>query len=394
MKFVQTRLVFALSAMSAFAQAQQSPSILGKTDVHALLEAAPGVPNTPAEAAKRAQQSGDIFPSFYQRTTEAHELIKQGAAARAKGMPDQVTLEAQAKAQSNSNPIVAGMGGIDKVQQMTPEQRKAAAQQSMAAFQQNLVTGGGRNSPSMQAMMQRVMNDPEYRARFQKMSEQEKEAELRKNMGMVAPPTPEQQQKAQQPIAASNETATTMAIRNELGQMAQHIGEIDSDLAKKDHAISTSKGSHDEISREIGAKMGKVPVVELGEYGHDRDPAQVMALELEQATRDRERAAIELSQRADLYAQRKAQYQEVVSSYDAWLKQNLNQINTSVADPLSGNNTELAVIGYEDGLISLAENLAKYSEEASRDAARFENAYQEKVANRSRAVSRSAKPKK
>ena len=243
-------------------------------------------------------------------------------------------------------------------------------------------------------MMQRVMNDPEYRARFQKMSEQEKEAELRKNMGTVAPPTPEQHQKAQQQIAASNETASPMAIRNELGQMAQHIGEIDSDLAKKDHAISTSKGSHDEISREIGAKMGKVPVVELGEYGHDRDPAQVMALELEQATRDRERAAIELSQRADLYAQRKARYQEVVSSYDAWLKQNLNQINTSVADPLSGNNTELAVIGYEDGLISLAENLAKYSEEASRDAARFENAYQEKVANRSRAVSRSAKPKK
>jgi len=75
-------------------------------------------------------------------------------------------------------------------------------------------------------------------------------------------------------------------------------------------------------------------------------------------------------------------------------EQNLNQINTSVADPLSGNNTELAVIGYEDGLISLAENLAKYSEEASRDAARFENAYQEKVANRSPAVSRSAKPKK
>ena len=134
MKFVQTTLVFALSAMSAFAQAQQSPSILGKTDLHALLEAAPGVPNTPAEAAKRAEQSGHVFPLFYQRTTDAHELIKQGASARAKGMPDQVTLEAQARAQSNSNPIVAGMGGIGKLQQMTPEQRKAAAQQSMAAF--------------------------------------------------------------------------------------------------------------------------------------------------------------------------------------------------------------------------------------------------------------------
>ena len=63
MKFGQTTLVFALSAMSAFAQAQQSPSILGKTDLHALLEAAPGVPNTPAEAAKRAQQKRRPGPS-------------------------------------------------------------------------------------------------------------------------------------------------------------------------------------------------------------------------------------------------------------------------------------------------------------------------------------------
>jgi hypothetical protein len=263
----------------------------------------------------------------------------------------------------------------------------------MAAFQQNLVTGGGRNSPSMQAMMQPVMNDPEYRARFQKMSEQEKEAELRKNMGTVALPTRQQHQNAQQQIATGNETATAMPIRNELTQMAQRIGEIDLEFSKRDQVISAGKGSHDEISREIGAKMAKVPVVELAEYGHDRDPVQVMALELEQATRDRERAAMELSQRVALYAQRKAQYQEVVSSYDAWLKQNLSRINTS-ADSLSGNNTELAVIGYENGLIGLAENLAKYSEETSRDAARFENAYQDKVANRTSAISRPSKAKR
>ena len=96
--------------------------------------------------------------------------------------------------------------------------------------------------------MQRVMNDPEYRARFQKMSQQEKEAELRKNMGTIAPPTPEQHQEGSQPpIATSNETATAMAIRNELGQMAQHIGEIDPDSPSKITRSSTSKGSHDEF---------------------------------------------------------------------------------------------------------------------------------------------------
>jgi hypothetical protein len=80
-------------------------------------------------------------------------------------------------------------------------------------------------------------------------------------------------------------------------------------------------------------------------------------------------------------------------AYDAWLKQNLGRINTSMADPLSGNNTELSAVGYEDGLIGLAENLAKYTEQAARDAARFENAYQDRLANRSAPSARPTKPK-
>ena len=304
--FALTLIAFAV--FTATAPAQQAPSVLGKTDIHGLIEAAPGMPNSPAEAAKRASQSDALYAPFYKRTEAAHNLIKEAMAARGKEMPDKATLERQAKAQANSSPIVAGMGGIDNIQQMTPEQRQQAARQAAANFQQNIVTGGGRNSPAMQAMMQRMMNDPEYRARFQKMSDQQKEAEIRNNMGTVAPPTPEQHQKAQQELRAGNEVATNMAIRNELNQMSQRIGEIDLEFTKKDQAISASKGSHEDIAREIGAKMAKVPVVELGEYGHDRDPQQMMALEREQAARDRERAALELSQRVALHAQRKAQY--------------------------------------------------------------------------------------
>ena len=125
MKFVQTTLVFALSAMSSTFSYRHSKAHLSweKPTCMPCLRRRRECLDA-SEAAKCAQQSGDIFPSFYQRTTEAHELIKQGAAARAKGMPDQVTLEASAKAQSNSNPIVAGMGGIDKVQQMTQNSLK------------------------------------------------------------------------------------------------------------------------------------------------------------------------------------------------------------------------------------------------------------------------------
>ena len=124
----------------------------------------------------------------------------------------------------------------------------------------------------MQAMMQKVMSDPAYRARLMQMSPQEQEAEVRRNMGAGPTQTAEQHQKAQQQIRAGNETATAMAVRNEITQMQQRFAAVDADFARRDLAITNSPGNHQQIADEIGAKIAKVPMVELGEYGHDRDP--------------------------------------------------------------------------------------------------------------------------
>ena len=48
----------------------------------------------------------------------------------------------QAKAQANSNAIVAGMGGIDNIQRMTPEQREQAALGSVQNFRRNATSAG------------------------------------------------------------------------------------------------------------------------------------------------------------------------------------------------------------------------------------------------------------
>ena len=180
MKPFRNALALALissSLLPVTAIAQQTPTILGKTDVHALLEAAPGMPNSPAEAARRADQSEAIYGPFNKRVALAHAQIKEAMQARAKDMPDKATIEKQAMAQANSNPLVAGMGGVNRIQRMAPEQQKAAALQSAAQFQQQIITGNGRNSPEMQAMMARVMSDPAYRAKLSQMSEADQRAE-------------------------------------------------------------------------------------------------------------------------------------------------------------------------------------------------------------------------
>jgi len=389
MKPFRNALALALissTLLPATALAQQAPTILGKTDVHALLEAAPSMPSSPAEAARRADHYEAIYGPFNKRAAAAHAQIKEAMQARAKNMPDKATVERQAFAQVNSNPLVAGMGGMNRIQQMTPEQQKAAALQSAAQFQQQLITGRGRNSPEMQAMMARVMSDPAYRAKLSQMSESEQRAEIQRNMGQVAPQSSEEHQRVQAQVRSQNEVTEANAIRAELGQMAQRLGDIDAEFAKKDAAITAAPGNHQQIAREIGEKEAKVPVVELGEYGRDKDPEQMVRLELEQATRDRERANWELQQRTAIHLQRKTQYKEVASAYAAWLHQNIGRINTSMADPLRNTNTELNAAGFEDGLIGLSETLAKYTANATRDAAMYENNYQDRLANRSATI--------
>ena len=119
------------------------------------------------------------MPAFFQRVAAARNLLKQAIASRSKDVPDQATMMKQAKAQANSNAIVAGMGGIDNIQQMSPEQRRQAALRSVQNFRQNAMTAGGPGSANMQATMQRLMADPN----FMKLSAEEKDAAFRRALG-------------------------------------------------------------------------------------------------------------------------------------------------------------------------------------------------------------------
>jgi len=297
------------------------------------------------------------MPAFFQRVAAARNLLKQAIASRSKDVPDQATMMKQAKAQANSNAIVAGMGGIDNIQQMSPEQRRQAALRSVQNFRQNAMTAGGPGSANMRATMQRLMADPN----FMKLSAEEKDAAFRRALG-AAPESAQEQQPVRGQIGTAN------SIRDEITQMAQRIGEIDREFVARDQEITAAPGSHDQIARQISAKIEQVPIVELGEYGRDRDPVQVTALLRQQAALDHARADWELQKRTALHAQRLARYKDVVNTYGVWLKDNVN-----------------AVAQYEDGLIGLAEELAKYTADVTKNTAHYERAYQDAMSGNSTA---------
>jgi len=390
------KLSFALITPVFFclaAAAQPSTSILGKADLHGLIEAAPTMPGTPGEAWARAfgpdrmhqnpDQINATYDPFFQRAKDAHHHLHEAVAARKKQTPD----KAAAKNQVDANPVVADAGGVDKLQQMNREQQKQALQHSAA---QNIGAMGG---PDMQAMLEKLMTDPEYKARFDRMSDKEKEAEFRKSASS-GPPTAEQQkgrQQADEALQTGNNTRAAMDLRGELQQMSQRTSEIDAEFAQKDREITTAPGNHGDIAKDIEAKVERLPLVNMGELGQDHDPKKVEALEQEHVTRDRERAAWELQQRAALYVRRKAQYQELADAYESWLKHNLGRINAPLMGSLPGSSAELAVAGYEDDLIKLSENLANCSLEATKDAAEYERTFQNKLMSQSATPSHSNK---
>jgi hypothetical protein len=281
------------------------------------------------------------------------------------------------------------MGGVNRISEMSETEVQQAAAQAAGSYQQSL-SGGHGNPSGMQAMMERMMNDPAYQERFEKMTKKEQEAELQKYMGnALAPPPPVGQTAAERRAQqATNEATAVLAKQHDLSDILQRMSAIDAEFARKDRAILATPGGHDQIAKDVGARIVKLPLVDGGEAGPQPDPVKLQVLQREQATRDRARSAWELQQRTALYAQRMAQYKEVAAAYGAWLKQNLGPINNQTAQLLDDANAELAV-RCEEELIDSAEKLAQYTAEAARHAAQFEWSYQMKMSEpAARAASR------
>ena len=381
--------VFAVSALAMLMLAEQPQPVLGKIDFAALYDAAPALPANTAEAGKRLYGSdiannttaADLTPfydPFNKRVEAAWDAIKPAMESRS---ANQEAMGQRALANAESSPIIARMGGTEKMSQMSEEERQQAAMQAAAEYQQSMAGGRAETSGGMQAIMQRVMNDPEYRERFEKMTPEEQEAEMRKAMGpnaRVAQHTAEEEQRAMQ---TPNQMAAAVARQNDLGALMQRVVEIETEFANKDKAISASAGNHDQIRRDMVAKIAKLPIVHIpGEASYDGpDPAGLKRLRQEQAGLDLKRAAAELQQRAALYAERKAKYKELAASYAAWLMRGPVASDNASVNLVSDSSADTA-LQCEEELIKLAEGLRRYHEDALRDAASYEQNFHRTMA--------------
>jgi hypothetical protein len=385
-----SKLCVSLSALMALAiivlAQTQTHQVLGKIDYQALYDAAPGIPTTPAEAGKRAfgpdilavsdtTALDTFYAPFYKRVEDARDVIKDAVANQSQSMEQ---ISQRSRAQAEDSAIIKRMGGTEKIAGMSDEERQQAAAQAVGGYQQSLAGGPPGAGGGMQALMQRLMSDPEYQARFDKMSKAEQEAELKKYTGnSQAPPPPKGETAAERKARQTTTEATSVrAQQDELGEIIRRMHTGDEEWEKKDAAIVASPGNHKQVREDVNAKIAKLPIIGTGEAGPYVDPVKYDALLRELATRDRARSAWELQQRSALYTQRKTKYKEVAAAYTAWHKRSFTPVSSETTHIMDDSTAEMALKA-EQGLIGLSEKLAQYSQEVTRDAANYEQSYQQ-----------------
>ena len=196
-------------------------------------------------------------------------------------------LEKRAMAESDKSKIVQQMGGMENLMKMSDAERKAAAQKMANDLRANPGLISGNNNPGADAMTKKLMTDKDYAKRFNNMSDAEKEAEAKKYMAE----NPQQQDANSDPAKSNQQHEKLMAERDNTKytqditllslRIQKRLGAATELYSKNVSAINDwAANVRTKIDKWYGEKYAAIPVVELGEYGHDKDPEQVQALQI------------------------------------------------------------------------------------------------------------------
>lgn len=382
-------LALALQTVPSFAQSASSP--LGKTDFAAFYTEAPLPPSNITAAARLAFGADwrnpdhfsldNFYKPFNDKVERALEAYKQHYADKMQAYYDtqsEATMRAQATAQANQNPIVASMGGVEEVSQMSEAEARAAANKAAAEYMADPFAANGIQSDGMTALYQKIITDPAYAARFEKMSEKEKEAELRKYMANDKPQvkTPaqmeQQHREFEQQTRQSNKVKVAMEFQQAIAGFTARIHEVQLQYAQERTERLNAPDNHTEIEADFSKKYALIPEVVYGEYGRDKDIEQLSKLKLETAARHQAFAAIILKQDVEAINKLKANLKSAVAEYTQYFHARKQDINGNLADQMQGTETESMFANFEMSLLGLAQDLAKYSRESVQEAAQWE----------------------
>jgi hypothetical protein len=393
LKVLTAATLLQLAGHIAIGQQKKEGSLLGKTNIHALIEAAPPVPATTPEAVSRTfgaelnsfntTKLTEFYKPFYDKTESAQKQLHLFYGNKIQQFNEQQGEEGMRKmaiTEVDKNPIVSRMGGVDKISKMSEKEAEAAARQAAA----DMMNSNGNQMPGMNAMMQKYMNDKEFAARFDKMTDKQKEAEMKKFMeaeqkGSSTAFVPTDQKKAQKELAEADKITTAMEINDAIAKMWQQLNQYQTTVDNNITKLKISPGNHAEIEEAHQKALKKLPQVLMGEAGYTYEPVKLRELVLSTAAQHRARNEYELRQISIWFTDLKAKSKLVASDYIDFLAKYSKSINGDMKDMYNGTHTEIPVVNFELTLIEAAAKLGKLSENATKDAAIVEYEQRQKT---------------
>jgi ribosomal protein S21 len=185
-------------------------------------------------------------------------------------------LKKKAAKQADQNEILAEMGGTEAVSKMSEKEAVAAAK---AAYQKKLNTpaasSGSMVNSNMNGLMQDMLNDPKLRARFEKMSEKEKQAFLEAYIAKEIPRNDTQYEKT---MAQKNKLSHSMTTTQALAAIQQELLDISGYYSQQaDDFLQTYQRKRDSLKKWYDEKYAAIPMIAEGE-GLWKDSKQTVPL--------------------------------------------------------------------------------------------------------------------
>ena len=171
---------------------------------------------------------------------------------------------ADAKKMANQNAMVQQMGGADALMNMSEAERKAMAKSMKNNLKANPGAYSGVQDPGMNAMMQKMMNDPDYRNKYNNMTDAQKQAEMQKFMTNK---TTERNDAAfEAGLKEKNQTDASAKIQALLGKTLANMQEASKPYAEgTDLANKFYGGLYSDINNWYKKAYESLPAVVMGE---------------------------------------------------------------------------------------------------------------------------------
>lgn len=165
-------------------------------------------------------------------------------------------------------------------------------------------------------MAQKMLSDPAFAQKFAKMSEAEQHAYIAQQLSKngIKPATGTPNSKVTAPAGMDIDW---MGMTTTLMQSMTDMSMTEAQVAVQERYTQ----KHEEVQKWAEIEIKKLPMIAMGEYGRDHDPAKVKAIEQQTRNKHAEVASAMLKEMLPLLAQFRKTFSEKISALNTAFKQ-------------------------------------------------------------------------